>query len=158
MRKYSQLTLLSAAVATLVSGAACSEDSIDRKADNAAQSAALPQAQTEAAIGDMSVAQLAQRLKAGQACTALDANSPRTRAKLGTVPNATLLSHYSQYKLDELPASKDQTLVFYCSNTQCGASHAAAEKAVVAGYTDVHVMSAGIMGWREAGQPVAALE
>jgi rhodanese-related sulfurtransferase len=33
------------------------------------------------------------------------------------------------------------------------ASHQAARRAVDAGYTDVNVMSDGIMGWNEAGQP-----
>jgi rhodanese-related sulfurtransferase len=35
------------------------------------------------------------------------------------------------------------------------ASHAAARRAVEAGYSDVSVMSDGIMGWNEAGKPVA---
>jgi rhodanese-related sulfurtransferase len=33
------------------------------------------------------------------------------------------------------------------------ASHQAARRAVDAGYTDVSVMSDGIQGWNEAGQP-----
>jgi len=35
------------------------------------------------------------------------------------------------------------------------ASHEAARRAVAAGYSDVAVMSDGIMGWSEAGKPVA---
>jgi len=33
------------------------------------------------------------------------------------------------------------------------ASHGAARRAVAAGYTDVSVMTDGIMGWDAAGQP-----
>jgi rhodanese-related sulfurtransferase len=35
------------------------------------------------------------------------------------------------------------------------ASHEAARRAVDAGYSDVSVMSDGIMGWNQAGKPVA---
>ncbi len=35
------------------------------------------------------------------------------------------------------------------------ASHAAARRAVKAGYSDVSVMADGITGWTEAGKPVA---
>jgi rhodanese-related sulfurtransferase len=34
------------------------------------------------------------------------------------------------------------------------ASHEAARRAVEAGYTDVAVMSDGIIGWAQAGKPV----
>jgi rhodanese-related sulfurtransferase len=35
------------------------------------------------------------------------------------------------------------------------ASHAAAGRAVDAGYKDVSVLSDGLMGWKAAGKPVA---
>ena len=38
------------------------------------------------------------------------------------------------------------------------ASHEAARRAVAAGYTDVAVMSGGIMGWRDAGKPLDDLD
>ncbi|MFT3840871.1 MAG: hypothetical protein QM723_28030 [Myxococcaceae bacterium] len=37
------------------------------------------------------------------------------------------------------------------------ASHAAAERALEAGWTNVAVMSDGLKGWKSAGQPVAQL-
>jgi rhodanese-related sulfurtransferase len=37
------------------------------------------------------------------------------------------------------------------------ASHEAARRAVKAGYTNVSVMVDGIMGWKDAGQPIAAV-
>ena len=44
-------------------------------------------------------------------------------------------------------------VVFYCANEQCGASHKAAARAVLAGWSDVAVMPAGIAGWKNAGKP-----
>jgi rhodanese-related sulfurtransferase len=37
------------------------------------------------------------------------------------------------------------------------ASHAAARRAVKAGYKNVSVMSDGIVGWKEAGQKTASV-
>ncbi len=84
-----------------------------------------------------------------------DANSARTRQKLGIIPGATLLASPSEYDPDEvLPADKTATLVFYCANVHCTASHAAARRALEAGYRNVYVLSPGVKGWAEAGQPV----
>lgn len=82
----------------------------------------------------------------------IDANGPETRAKMGVIPNAVLLSSSSKFELSELPADKSKKLVFYCANTRCTAAPNAAEKAAAAGYTDVQVLSAGIMGWKDAGK------
>jgi rhodanese-related sulfurtransferase len=38
------------------------------------------------------------------------------------------------------------------------ASHEAARRATDAGYTDVSVMADGIIGWKEADQPLAAVQ
>jgi rhodanese-related sulfurtransferase len=80
----------------------------------------------------------------------LDANNEQARAAAGMVPGAIKLSSYGQYALSELPADKATTLVFYCYNSYCQASHAAATRALTAGYQDVRVMKAGIVGWNEA--------
>ena len=85
-----------------------------------------------------------------------DANNDDTRKKDGAIPGAKLLSSFDEYNVSkELPASKDASLVFYCANTHCMASHAAAERAVDAGYTHVAVMADGIQGWKKAGQKTA---
>ena len=84
----------------------------------------------------------------------LDANAEPTRDKYGVIPGALLLPSYNKYDIaTELPPAKSTKLVFYCANTSCMASHAAAKRAVGAGYTDVNVMADGIMGWDAAGQP-----
>ncbi len=101
----------------------------------------------------VTVAQVAEWQKA-KAATAVDANGQETRAKFGVIPGAVLLSSSSQYDVSkELPAKKDAQLVFYCANTKCTASDAAAKRATEAGYTDVNVLRDGIAGWKGAGQP-----
>jgi len=87
---------------------------------------------------------------------AVDANSDSTREKKGTVPNAVILTSSYKYELTELPQDKSKDLIFYCANTHCNASDAAAERAASNGYEKVHVMREGIQGWKDAGKPTAA--
>jgi rhodanese-related sulfurtransferase len=103
------------------------------------------------AIKKVSVPQAAELASAKKA-TLVDVNGAETRAKLGVVPGAVLLSG-TEFDAKELPADKQQPLVFYCASLQCGASHKAAERAVATGWTDVAVMPEGIKGWVDAGQP-----
>jgi len=85
---------------------------------------------------------------------AVDANNEIARSRFGSIPGAILLSGYGSYDVaKELPKDHHQKLVFYCANEKCMASHAAAHKAIDAGYKDVSILPAGIMGWRDAGQP-----
>ena len=84
-----------------------------------------------------------------------DANPPDARTSTGWIPGAKLIAPYDKYDVaTELPPDKGSDLVFYCRNTQCMASHAAAKRAINAGYTDVSVMADGIEGWKNAGMPV----
>jgi rhodanese-related sulfurtransferase len=96
-------------------------------------------------------------LLASGKCQVIDANGEPTRKRMGVIPGATLLTDYEQYAVSELPADKSKTLVFYCANEHCGASHVAAERALTAGYTDVKVLPAGIAGWKSAGKSVQQL-
>lgn len=100
------------------------------------------------------VAEVASWTKAKKA-TPVDANGTETRTSQGVIPGAVLLTSSSQYDLKELPTAKDTKLVFYCANEKCGASHAAAKRAMENGYTDVAVLPDGIKGWKQAGQPTA---
>lgn len=86
-----------------------------------------------------------------------DANTDSTRAKYGVIPGAVLLTSVADYSLDQLPQDKKRPLVFYCANTRCGASETAAQRAAFAGYAYVAVLPDGIMGWKQAGKPTAAL-
>jgi rhodanese-related sulfurtransferase len=100
-----------------------------------------------------SVEQVDQGIAANQ-CTAVDANNQTTREKMGIVPGAIRLTSYDGYDVSELPADKSRKLIFYCANTQCGASHTAAERAIAAGHENVEVMGEGIAGWVSAGKKV----
>ena len=108
------------------------------------------------AVRQISIEQLAAAMKAHQNITIVDANGPETRAKFGVIPGAVLLSNYNTYTpTAELPADKNQVLVFYCGSTLCTAAPQAAQKAADAGYVNVYVMHAGIKGWTAAKQPTA---
>ena len=99
-------------------------------------------------IAEVSVVNVQQMLNAKPAkLVVLDANNDDARAAAGIVPGAIKLSSYNQYDLAELPADKNTTLVFYCYNSYCQASHMAAARALQAGYKDVRIMKAGIVGW-----------
>ncbi|MBL9037022.1 MAG: rhodanese-like domain-containing protein [Archangium sp.] len=103
----------------------------------------------------VSIAQVAMWTKEKKA-TPVDANGKETRSTQGVIPGAVLLTSSSQFDAaKELPAAKDTKLVFYCANTKCSASDAAAKKAMQAGYTDVAVLREGIAGWKQAGQPTS---
>jgi rhodanese-related sulfurtransferase len=87
----------------------------------------------------------------------VDANGEITRKRMGIIPGALLLSDSDSFDLTELPADKARPLVFYCANTECGASHHAADKAITAGYTHVMVLPAGIAGWVKAGKKTQSI-
>jgi len=80
-----------------------------------------------------------------------DVNPVDVRARTGIIPGAEPLASYIYDTRAELPPHKDATLVFYCRNTACGAVDIAANRALLAGYTDVDVMPEGIEGWMRAG-------
>jgi len=120
-----------------------------QKADKPADKAA----QQEEKLTFISVDDVDAQIAKGTA-QAVDANNQTTRQHEGVVPGAVLLTDSETFALTELPADKGKQLVFYCANTHCGASHAAASKAIAAGYTNVKVMPEGIAGWVKAGKKV----
>ena len=104
-------------------------------------------------VAEVSVANVQAMVSAKPAKAVLvDANNEQARVEAGMVPGAIKLSSYNQYNLAELPTDKHTTLVFYCYNSYCQASHMAAARALQAGYTDVRVMKAGIVGWNAANK------
>ena len=137
-------TILLAAVLTL-GATACSKSDTKPAATKA-----------ESKVPLITVDEVDQKLASNE-CTPVDANGEKTRKKLGTLPGAVLLTDSETFSLSELPADKSKGLVFYCANTQCGASHEAAEKAITAGYSNVKVMPDGIAGWVKAGKKVQTL-
>jgi len=145
MRKFLVASVLAslASLASLAAGAGCA------RTDRGAAAEQAP-----ARVETVSVDQLDQML-ASHDCTAVDANGEATRKKLGVIPGAVLLTDMDS--LDKLPADKTTSLVFYCANTSCGASHDAAVKAMTAGYTRVKVLPDGIAGWVRAGKTTSSI-
>ncbi len=135
----------------LLLGACSSKADSSAKADDPKAVAAA-----SAKVASVEVDDLDAMIAAG-ACATFDANGKATREREGVIPGAKLLADHDSYALSVLPADKAETLVFYCANEQCGASHKAAARAVIAGYTDVKVLPAGIAGWKRAGKPTHQL-
>ena len=100
----------------------------------------------------VTVAQLRQWQETKVAHTVVDVNGAATRKKHGVIPGAVLLSSASRFELRELPANRNEKLVFYCASTSCTAGETAAIRAMQAGFTDVNVLPVGITGWKAAGQ------
>ena len=104
-------------------------------------------------IAEISIEDADKAIQSG--AVAVDANSEKTRKKNGTVPGAVILTSSYKYDLAQLPSDKSKDLIFYCSNTRCTASDAAADRASEHGYQKVHIMREGIKGWKEAGKATA---
>ena len=83
----------------------------------------------------------------------IDVNGSDSYTK-GHVPGAL---DYAVIKGDlaaALPKDKNALIVAYCGGPKCKAYQAAATAAQKLGYKNVKHMSAGISGWKEAGQKV----
>jgi rhodanese-related sulfurtransferase len=98
---------------------------------------------------------LHQRMQ-GERIAAIDVN-PRPRWATARVPGAVNLDPVG-FADGDLPPDKGSMLVFYCSNFMCRKAPNAARRAERMGYTNVHVMSAGIAGWLAAALPIESGE
>lgn len=98
---------------------------------------------------------LRDRLEQGSA-VAIDVNL-RAGASRARVPGAGRLDR-EDFEARDLPADREATLVFYCSNPMCSKAPRAARRAEQMGHRDVRVMSAGISGWIAAGLPTVSGE
>ncbi len=144
MRKL-VLSLLVAIPASIQGGSGCS-----RTQDE-------PAATQTASIAAVSVDELDHML-ANHDCVAVDANGDTTRRRMGVIPGAVLLRDAeSPDSIAQLPPDKSKQLVFYCANDACRASHNAATKAFLAGYSHVKVLPAGIAGWVKAGKTTSSI-
>ena len=70
----------------------------------------------------------------------------------GHIPTAINFEAAEKDLAKVLPKDKDALIVAYCGGPQCQAYQAAAKKAVAMGYTNVKHLSAGISGWKGAGE------
>jgi rhodanese-related sulfurtransferase len=82
----------------------------------------------------------------------VDVNEPEVYARYH-VPAAIQVTSEDLQRF--LPRDLQATLIFYCAERRCFASHAAAREAVKLGYRSVLVMPEGIFGWVNAGLPTS---
>ena len=66
----------------------------------------------------------------------------------GHIPMAVSIPYSQMDKMtDQLPANKDNLLIFYCGGLKCKLSHDAARKAESLGYKNIKVFAEGYPGW-----------
>ncbi len=97
-----------------------------------------------------------QQLLSDAQVTALDVNSRQSWLK-ARLPGARNLDP-AGFVASDLPADKQQALVFYCSGPLCRRAPNAARRAAGMGHENVSVMSAGIRGWLAARFPTESGE
>jgi len=84
-----------------------------------------------ASVPALTVDEVARQLAANE-CQPVDANGDSTRKKLGVLPGRSCSPTPTDFKPASCRPTRRRELVFYCANTHCGASHHAAEKAILA--------------------------
>ncbi|HEX3719209.1 MAG TPA: rhodanese-like domain-containing protein [Verrucomicrobiae bacterium] len=88
---------------------------------------------------------------ASQKVVLLDANGTDSW-QTGHIPGAIDFIAHQDDLSKILPSDKNILIVAYCGNPQCPAYRAAAAAAQKLGYKNIKHLTAGIMGWRDAGE------
>ena len=99
---------------------------------------------------DISVKEVKALTKSKKAVI-IDVNGTESYNK-GHVPGALNYDAIKDNLSAKLPSNKDALVVAYCGGPKCMAYQAAANAASKLGYKNVKHMSAGISGWKEAGE------
>lgn len=101
---------------------------------------------------DISVEDL-QKAISSKKVAVIDVNGPKSFAN-GHIPGAIEFSVQKKKLQSLLPKNKDTLVVAYCGGPSCRAYLRGANAAAELGYTNVRHLSAGISGWKKAGQKV----
>jgi rhodanese-related sulfurtransferase len=99
---------------------------------------------------DISISEVKEAIKSKKAVI-IDVNGTESYAK-GHVPGALDFDAIEKTLAEKLPKDKNTLVVAYCGNPRCTAYKAAANAASKLGYKNVKHMSAGISGWKAAGE------
>lgn len=99
---------------------------------------------------DISIDDLKKAISEGKVAV-IDVNGSASYAN-GRVPTAIDFAAEKENLAAKLPADKSTLVVAYCGGPSCSAYKAAAKKAEALGYTNVKHLSAGISGWKKAGE------
>jgi rhodanese-related sulfurtransferase len=102
-------------------------------------------------FADVSIKEVKQLAESKKAVI-IDVNGTESYNK-GHVPGALNFAAIKDDLASKLPKDKTTPIVAYCGNPRCQAYQAAAKAATKLGYKNVKHMSAGIAGWKEAGEP-----
>ena len=99
---------------------------------------------------DVSVSEV-KALSESKKAVIIDVNGTDSYKK-GHVPGALDYAAIKDKLATVLPADKNTPIVAYCGGPKCKAYQAAATAAEKLGYKNIKHMSAGISGWKDAGQ------
>ena len=99
---------------------------------------------------DITVDQLKTAI-ADKKVTLLDVNGSKSFQN-GRIPGAIDYAANKEKLASLLPKDKSALIVAYCGSPSCSAYAAAAKAAKELGYTNVKHLSAGISGWKAAGE------
>ncbi len=105
---------------------------------------------------DISVKKLHSAIKKKDV-TVIDVNGSASYKK-GHIPGAIDYTANKEKLAKLLPKEKDALIVAYCGGPSCSAYTKAAKAAKDLGYTNVMHLSAGISGWKTAGQDLESGE
>jgi len=99
---------------------------------------------------DVSIKELKKSIESKQV-TVIDVNGTESFEK-GHIPGAIDFEANEAKLASVLPKDKNALIVAYCGGPKCMAYKQAAKKAEELGYKNVKHLSAGISGWKEAGE------
>ena len=99
---------------------------------------------------DLSIKELKTSIESKQV-TVIDVNGTESFEK-GHIPGAIDFEANEEKLATLLPKDKNALIVAYCGGAKCMAYKQAAKKAEALGYKNVKHLSAGIAGWKEAGE------
>ncbi len=99
---------------------------------------------------DITIADLKAAIEAKKVVV-IDVNGEESW-KEGHIPGAVYYPEVKDKLASVLPKEKDALVVAYCGGPKCKAYQKAAKAAKELGYTNVKHLSAGISGWKAAGE------
>jgi len=99
---------------------------------------------------DITIKELKSEM-AAKKVTLLDANGTESWES-GHIPGAVNFEATESKLSGVLPKDKSALIVAYCGNPKCTAYQAAAKAAKKLGYNNIKHLSAGIAGWKDAGE------
>jgi rhodanese-related sulfurtransferase len=99
---------------------------------------------------DITITDLKKAIEAKQV-TVIDVNGSDSWKK-GHIPSALNFDSVKKDLAKSLPQDKNALVVAYCGGPKCMAYQSAAKAAKELGYKNVKHLSAGIAGWKDAGE------